>query len=163
MQTDSLLMNTPAMQSFLQKFSLPDRPKGAIPQIPQHLDDLSESDLMACYVEFMAWLSYSKAEMVTAEILEERCATETHLIEARTLILQWGGEKGDTVTLAKARRDVDNEVVEAQDKHLTSRAYRKLVETVFEQCERSAQILSRELSRRISMNPQERRLVRFAP
>jgi hypothetical protein len=115
---------------------------------------------MECYVEFMAWLSYSKAELVIAEITEERCANETHLTESKTLIIQWAGDKGDTVTLAKARRDVDPTVVEMQEQHLAARAYRKLVESVYDRCERGAQVLSRELSRRISIVPQERRLAR---
>lgn len=111
----------------------------------------------------MAWLTYSKTELVTAEITEERYANDVRLTEAKTLILQWSGDKGDTVTLAKARRDIDENVIYAQDLHLNSRAYRKLVESVFERCERGAQILSRELSRRISNAPQERRLVRYQP
>jgi len=136
---------------------------GNLPEIPKHLDDLSDADLMECYAEFMAWLTYSKTELVTAEITEERYANDVRLTEAKTLILQWSGDKGDTVTLAKARRDIDENVIYAQDLHLNSRAYRKLVESVFERCERGAQILSRELSRRISNAPQERRLVRYQP
>lgn len=134
-----------------------------MPEIPNDLDALSDANLMEVYVEFMAWLSYSKSELVAAEISEERAANDCRLTEARTLITQWSGDKGDTVTLAKARRDVDEDVVAAQERHLNTRAYRKLVEAVFERCERGAQVLSRELSRRISMAPQERRLARYAP
>lgn len=118
---------------------------------------------MNAYSEFMSWLSYAKTELVVAEIDEERCANNLRLMEAQTLIGQWSGEKGDTVTLAKARRDTDPQVLETQDKHLGARAYRKLVESVFERCERSTQILSRELSRRISTAPQDRRLHRYQP
>lgn len=134
-----------------------------MPEIPEELDNLSDSDLMEHYSEFMAWLSYAKSELVISEIEEERCANNCHLTEARTLITQWAGAKGDTVTLAKARRDVEDDVVDSQEKHLNSRAYRKLVESVFERCERGAQVLSRELSRRISMAPNERRLARYTP
>jgi hypothetical protein len=42
-----------------------------------------------------------------------------------------------------------------------ARAYRKLVDTVFDRCERGAQVLSRELSRRISLAPKESRANRF--
>ncbi len=37
-----------------------------MPVIPSHLDDLSDTELMECYVEFMAWLSYAKAELVNS-------------------------------------------------------------------------------------------------
>ena len=60
--------------------------------------------------------------------------------------------------MAKARRDVDPEVGDRRDKHHEARAYRKMVDTVFDRCERNANVLSRELSRRISLTPVERRL-----
>lgn len=162
LMTDTL-ENSQAMKDFLGKFSLPSRPNGNVPNIPDNLDELTDGELMNTYSEFMAWLSYAKTELVVAEIEEERCANNLRLVEAQTLIGQWSGEKGDTVTLAKARRDTDASVLEMQDKHLGARAYRKLVESVFERCERGTQILSRELSRRISTAPQERRLHRYQP
>lgn len=155
--------NESAIDKFTDKFSLPNRPSQEIPDIPQFIDEMAESNLMSLYGEFMAWLSYAKAELVKAEIEEERTANNCKVIEATILIGQWGSAKGDTVTLAKARRDTDPEVIEAQDLHLTSRAYRKLVESVYDRCERGTQLLSRELSRRISTSPQERRQARYNP
>lgn len=152
------------MEKFSRKFTLPPKPMGEVPQIPQYLDELSDAELMSLYGEFMAWVSYAKAELVNAEIAEERQANNCRVVEARVLIGQWSDSaKGDTVTLAKARRDVDSTVIAQQEEHLKSRAYRKMVEAVFERCERGAQVLSRELSRRISIAPQERRQGRFNP
>jgi len=150
------------MGNFLEKFSLPDRPQGNVPEIPPFLDELPDNKLMEFYTLFMAWVSFAKADMVLAEIDEERAANDLKLTEAETLIGQWSDkEKGDTVTLAKARRDTKQEVVEAQRLYSEKRAYRKLVESVFERCERGAQVISRELSRRISLSPQERRQGRY--
>lgn len=154
----------PVKAAFSKKFSFPPRPEGDLPAIPQYLDELSDAELMSMYGEFMAWVSYAKAELVTAEIAEERQANNCRVVEAQVLIGQWGeSAKGDTVTLAKARRDVDSRVISQQEDHLNARAYRKMVESVFERCERGAQVLSRELSRRISIAPQERRQARFNP
>jgi len=150
---------TTAQAQFSKKFTLPPRPTSEIPQLPEYLDELSDAELMSLYGELMAWVSYAKAELVTAEIDEERQANNCRIIEAQILIGQWGDNaKGDTVTLAKAPR-----VIEQQEAHLTTRAYRKMVDSVFERCERSAQVLSRELSRRISVAPQERRQARYLP
>lgn len=150
------------MGEFLKKFSLPDRPEGGVPDIPLYLDELPDTQLMEFYTLFMAWVSFAKADMVLAEIDEERAANDLKVIEAETLIGQWSDkEKGDTVTLAKARRDTKAEVIEAQQLYSEKRAYRKLVESVFERCERGAQVISRELSRRISLAPQERRQARY--
>ena len=92
------------MGDFLKKFSLPDRPEGGVPDIPLYLDELPDNQLMEFYTLFMAWVSFAKADMVLAEIDEERAANDLKVIEAETLIGQWSDkEKGDTVTLAKAR------------------------------------------------------------
>jgi len=118
---------------------------------------------MDLYTEFMSWVSYAKAELTLAEIDEEKCANALKLSEAHALIGQWNADaKGDRVTLAKARRDIDPSVVSATESHLNSRAYRKLVESMFDRCERGAQLISRELSRRISLAPKERMNSRFS-
>lgn len=154
---------TTPMEKFKTKFNLPERPEDEIPEIPSYLDELSDVKLMELYSQYMAWMSYAKAELVQAEIDEERVANDLKVTEAEVLIGQWGvSTKGDTVTLAKARRDVDPEVIKWQNKHLEARAYRKLVDSVFERCERGAQLLSRELSRRISMAPQDRRQSKYS-
>lgn len=135
-----------------------------IPEMPESLDELSDSGLMALYGQFMAWVSYAKAELVKAEIAEDRTAHILKVTESKAIIGQWSDKvKGDTVTLAKARRDVDPEVLLAQDSHLEARAVRKLTESVFDRCERSAQVLSRELSRRIGLAPKEYRQAKYLP
>ena len=114
---------------------------------------------MALYSQMVAWVIYSKAEVVQAEVIEEYKLSALKQTEAFTLISQWDiTKKGDTVTMAKARRDVDTEVVICGTNHREARAYRKMVDTVFDRCERNANVLSRELSRRISLTPVERRL-----
>lgn len=152
------------LEKFSHKFELPNRPSNLIPEMPHNLDELSDSRLMSLYGEFMAWVSYAKAELVKSEIAEDRTAHVLKVTESSAIIEQWSDKvKGDTVTLAKARRDVDPTVVEATEKHLESRAYRKLTESVFDRCEKSAQVLSRELSRRISLAPKEGRQAKYLP
>jgi proline dehydrogenase len=110
----------------------------------------------------MSWVSYMKAQLVKAEIDEDRESNLCRVTEAQTLIKQWGADsKGDRVTIAKAKRDVTPEVVDQQERYRVARAYRKLVEAMFESCERSSQLLSRELSRRIGLHSKEQRTQRF--
>ena len=119
---------------------------------------------MSLYSQMVSWVNYAKAEVVQAEVIEEYKLSALRQTEAFTLISQWDTtKKGDTVTMAKARRDVDSEVVICVKNHREARAYRKMVDTVFDRCERNANVLSRELSRRISMTPVERRLQWTAP
>jgi hypothetical protein len=119
---------------------------------------------MSLYSEFVAWASYAKSELVKAEIEEERSANQIKVKEAMSLIDQWSADaKGDRVTVAKARRDADPAVIAVQEGHRQARAYRKLVDTMFDRCERASQVLSRELSRRIGMSPKERQLWKNTP
>lgn len=153
----------PALTKFKSKFSLPTRPSDTPPLLPSDLDDLHDRDLMCLYTEFMSWVSYMKGQLVQAEIDEDQELHQCKLIESTILITQWSSDnKADRVTLAKARRDVDPKVVECQTKYETARAYRKLVEVLFESCERGAQLLSRELSRRIGLHSKEQRTSRFS-
>jgi len=62
----------PALSKFKSKFSLPTRPSDNPPELPDHLDDLDDSDLMDLYTEFMSWVSYTKGQLVQAEIDEDR-------------------------------------------------------------------------------------------
>lgn len=152
----------PALEKFLEKFDLPTKPGPRVPNLPASLDELSDADLMEAYSEFMSWVSYAKAEFVKAEIEEDRLLNASKFEDASALIGQWAAEaKGDRVTIAKARRDTDPRVIAATEAYRQARAYRKLVESVFDRCERGAQVLSRELSRRIGLAPREGRLHRF--
>jgi hypothetical protein len=119
---------------------------------------------MNLYREFMGWVSYSQAELVKAEIDEDKQSHKCRLSESMVLISQWNSaDKADRVTLAKARRDVDPAVVAQQEAYQVARAYRKLVQTMFDTCERGAQLLSRELSRRIGLGSKDNRMARYAP
>jgi L-lactate utilization protein LutC len=151
------------MRKFYKKFSLAERPGEEMPELPRELDVLSDADLMSLYSEFVAWTNYAHAELVLAELEEEESQTNLSFLE-QTKLAELGGTaaKGERVTALKAKRDADTEVSDARIEHFNKRAYRKLVQTVFDRCERSANLMSRELSRRISMNPRDRSQ-RFAP
>lgn len=158
-------MSPKPQAKFDLKFNFPKKPGDGIPSLPLYLDELSDASLMALYSEMVSWVNYAKAEVAKAEIMEEQSLGALKYLEASTLINQWDDRvnKSETVTMSKARRDVYPEVVDATGKHRESRAYRKLVDTVFDRCERNANVISRELSRRISLSPVERRTQWAAP
>jgi hypothetical protein len=150
-------------QRLEQRFSLPDRPEGDIPQVPESFDDLTDGQLMEMYAQFIGWINYSNVEMTQAVIEEEMNEHAWELLQAQIMVGDWAEGKKETVTSAKARRDSMPQVVDAKEAYLHSRSYRKLVTTVYDRCERISNLLSRELSRRISLAPQERRLHKYIP
>lgn len=150
--------------NFHQHFSLPTKPGNEIPDIPFNLDDLTDSELMKYYAQYTAWLNYAKSQLVLAEIAEESFSNDLDFAKATTLINQWDTKiKGELVTIAKAKSSVSETVVSAQNAYTKARAYRKLVDTVFDRCERGSHLLSRELSRRISIVPHEKKLYKYIP
>lgn len=149
------------MQRFFRKFSLPDRPDDEIPDLPTQPDDLSDSDLMEMYSKFVAWADYAHAELVQAELAEEEAQFKLSSIEA-IVLADLPSAKGERVTEKKAKRDADERVQQALFDHHQARVYRKLVQTVYDRCERDSNFMSRELSRRIAKNPRDRSQ-RFSP
>jgi hypothetical protein len=135
-----------------------------MPGLPEQIDVLSDGELMSLYSEAVAWVNYAKSELVQAEIIEENSLALLKQTESMTLLSQWeAADQGETVTMAKARRDADPKVIECQSRHSEARAYRKLVDTVFDRGDRISTVLSRELSRRISLTPTDRRTQWVAP
>ena len=126
-------------------------------------DQLGDADVMNKYAEFVAWANYAKSVLVQAEIEEEQAEHDLKLVEAHSLIEEWSvtTAKKDTVTAAKARRDLSENVVGARQRLLNARAYRKLIDSVYDRCEKSGAVLSRELSRRIGLK--EYKTQRYQP
>jgi hypothetical protein len=143
------------------KFNLPERPDDEIPDLPIQPDALSDTDLMETYSRFVAWADYAHAELVKAELDEEEAQFKLSSIEA-IVMSELPTAKGERVTAMKAKRDADDRVQQAMLDHHQARVYRKLVQTVYDRCERDSNFMSRELSRRIAKNPRDRSQ-RFSP
>lgn len=108
---------------------------------------------MKLYSEFVAWASYAKAQLVLAELDVQYEEDRLDTISARKILQSVSPEtKGDTVTLRKASRDCDPEYIQQKFNLRKAEATKKLTESIFDRCERSISLLSRELSRRISLN-----------
>ncbi len=120
--------------------------------IPFNLDDLSDANLMALYSQFVGWTNYAKAQLVLAELDVQYEEDRLESLSALKLLSLASLEsKSDTVTLRKAHRDSDPEYMKQKFCLRKAEASKKLTDTVFDRCERATSLLSRELSRRISM------------
>lgn len=90
--------------------------------------------------------------------MDERFA-EDHLkvLEAKALIRDWGGSKEDRVAVARAERMNDPEVQDAMERVQGAYARRKLVQAMADASDKNVSLISRELTRRVGMEPTERR------
>jgi acyl-CoA reductase-like NAD-dependent aldehyde dehydrogenase len=71
------------------------------------------------------------------------------------------GEK--TVSAAKAHAYADEDYLKALNEQQRAYAFRKLITAVYDNSERTAALLSRELTRRVNRDSRERRVDRWQP
>lgn len=78
------------------------------------------------------------------------------------MVRDWGGSGKDRVTVAKAERSLDPDVMEQKQEVANRYAYRKMIGVLFINTEREAALVSRELTRRTgSYEAKPRRDVRW--
>ena len=147
-------------------FTIPRRPEDEAPQVIERLEDiteLSDQDLMYEFTRYIAWSNYANP-MLAAAVTDEK-ALEKRLKEARSatyleaLPQSWEGVKSVTPVnaMAKAEQDVDEEVISIEDELQVATAYRRLLESLVDNLDSSASLISRELTRRVNQLPVERR------
>lgn len=138
-------------------FARPDVPGPQAPMVPMDLGELTADEMMNLFAEFSAWAGYAAVKVAEAEASEEDTESDLKVAEARFIIneMEVGGE--EKVTVARSRRDSDPEVVRLRKELRRRRAVRKLLVTYFTNYERSAAVLSRELTRRGTLFPHETR------
>jgi hypothetical protein len=116
---------------------------------------------MELFVQFTGWQNYAAVQFAEAEVAEERADARVRLLEATGMVRAFGGKV--KVTEVRAEIALDPEVMAAKDEALAAYAKRKLTKVIYDNCERSVFVVSRELSRRIGQAGSERRIGRWAP
>jgi hypothetical protein len=137
-------------------FDRPVAPDAHPPEVPFDLGELTADEMMNLFAEFSAWAGYAAVKVAEAEAMEEDAEGDLKVAEARFIITETeGGE--EKVTVARSRRDQDPEIVRLRKLLRQRRAVRKLLATYFSNYERSAAVLSRELTRRTGLSVYEGR------
>jgi len=118
--------------------------------------------MMALFSQFVQWQNYAAYQFAEAEVAEEKAEATVKRMEAEHMVMNWGAAK-DKVTLSRAQQATDPAIDRAKQDLLVAYAQRKLTAVVYGNCERCAQLISRELSRRLGRDPVERRSMRWSP
>lgn len=138
-------------------FLLPRRPPRGLPEIPFNLTDIDEKRLMELFTAYVVWNNFIDVRRVQAEIEEANAETVLKVLEATSLAAGWDGGKDSRITIARAERDIDPEVVAARTAHDEARARRKLLQVLSDNMQRGSNLLSRELTRRVGRESVVRR------
>jgi hypothetical protein len=128
-----------------------------MPTVPSDLDEVVDGVLMRLFSELTAWVAYMGAQLVCAEI-DERHA-EAEMDKHRALASLAGGK---SVSEAKAKAYEAPEFLAAQEWYKEANAFRKLLQVMYDNGDRFASLVSRELTRRVNREPRENRERRFS-
>ena len=116
---------------------------------------------MQLFSEFVQWQNYAATELAGYEVAEDRAEATVRRLEAEGFVLNIGGST--KVTETRAAINADPKMERARQDVLNAYAKRKMTQVIFTNCERTAALISRELSRRIGRDPIERRQARWSP
>lgn len=117
---------------------------------------------MRLFGKYVAWQNYAATELAGAEVAEAEAEGAVKYEEAAHMVTNWTNAK-EKVTVARAEMALAPKVMAARKVAAQAYALRKMTAVVYSNCERCAQLTSREVSRRIGREPTERRMSRFGP
>ena len=143
MQLDSLTV--------YDQLSMAKQPKYEMVKLPPDITVLSSEQLAEMFTILTGWADYIATQLASAQIQERTFEKKLDRKVASLLVEKMGAkEKGDRVTLVKARISMDEDVQDLEDKHHQSYVQRKAWEVMLGNQERDITLVSREITRRTS-------------
>jgi hypothetical protein len=135
------------------------RPDSPIPEVPFDITVVHDTDLMEAFSEQIAWQNHLAVKVAQADIEEAEAEASLKTQEALVML----NSHDDKVTQQRLARDADEEVRKARDHLRVAKARRKLLQVMMENRERAANLISRELTRRVGREGPQRRNDRWTP
>lgn len=133
-------------------------PGGAMPRLPDDVTDFDDETLMSLFTAMTEWTCYAASRLADAWS-REKSAEQDHAAAVAAASVRARAER--TVAAQKAVAAADPAVQDEEEQLLMISAYRRALEAVYGNAERRAQLLSRELSRRISRRDRDVRSGRW--
>lgn len=129
------------------------------------MSELSDDELMRLFVALTRWTDFYAGQLAMAEVEMTYSDQVLEQVKATVLLRKWASAtKDDRVTIAKAEVLTDPDVDECQGVYDTAYARKKMLAVYFENAERDAAVVSRELTRRVGRKESnERRADRWKP
>lgn len=131
------------------------------PLLPEDLTAIGDETLMEYFSKYVRWLEYVGMQSVRSGVIAKEIEHQLAVAQQRALQAAWSGAREDRITIAKAARDLDPTVVKLTDKFGMADAYARAMTMLYDGVERRVSLVSRELTRRTSIEPHERRSHRW--
>ncbi len=142
-----------------QGLRIPNQPEDRLPRLPADITSIHDEELMVLFGAVTSWLDYVSVQVACAEIDERASQSLLDQAEASAVLSSYKGPQADRITMAKANAALDPEVIRLKGELAENMGYRKLIQTLAQNLERDAALVSRELTRRtagISSTPTKR-------
>jgi hypothetical protein len=142
----------------------PEQPEFGLPKLEEDLDDLTDKELMALFVQLTRWTDFFQNQAAIEEIRERYADAEVRKLEGLYMTANKPERVSEAVTWVRAQMELEPAVQSARDVLKVVYARKKLKQMLFESAERDAAVVSRELTRRTdAKSPGYRRADRGAP
>lgn len=123
--------------------------QGDYPLMPRDLTELGGEQLSNLFSHVTAWTNYVATQLSAAQIDERAAEKSFDMAYAKQMVLRKGtADKGDKVTAMKAEVNSDPKIVALSEDLDKAYAYRKMIEAMYNNLERDAALISREITRR---------------
>jgi hypothetical protein len=137
--------------------SEPSAPDFGVPRLEPNIDELGDKELMELFVKLTRWADYFQNQLAIEEVVERSADAEVRRLEGLYMISHKPERASEAVTWARAQMETDVEIRTAREALRVCYARRKLKGMLFEQAERDASVVSRELTRRTDTSNINRR------
>lgn len=118
------------------------------PSLPADITVLDDEDLMRLYTHFSAYSDFVNTQLACAIVDEKDLERQVDYEESMAMLKLQASNPKTTVTALKAMVDSDPNIKSLKQEHINKYSYRKVLETMANNCERSSSVCSRELTRR---------------
>lgn len=131
------------------------------PSLPHDITEIDDEELMLLYTKFSAYSDFVNTQLSCAIVDEKDLERQVDYEESVAMLRLQEASPKTTVTALKAMVDSESSIRTLKRDHLNKYAYRKMLETLANNCERSSAVCSRELTRRTSGDNFKTRTRRF--
>lgn len=140
----------------LQGFQFQTKMELVLPEVPADITELDDEELMQLFGRLTSYANFLSVQFACAVVDEKNADQELDLAESKNYISSYEANKKETVTIMKARMASDPTVINLREAVSAKYAYRKLIEVMVNNIDRSTQLVSRELTRRTSNSSLQR-------
>jgi hypothetical protein len=122
-----------------------------IPPFPRDITMIDDQELMTLSTKYMENFNFMRTQVACAELSETELENAYGIAEAKALLSKTSGKSTEKATMLKASVITDEVIEKLANEKFYAHAYKKMLQTMMDNLDRSYSLTSRELTRRTSI------------